>query len=160
MAVTPTPTSDGKIQVSSLPATEPFSNGGRNDLSAGSTPDIPELLAQDIKDRERLRTFQTVAFYGAVALIFFVFCALFHWVNLIGDHLKDGNVITTYRVSFFVAPIVVLATLGALLTLALLKFAFRQSSDKKDDEPSPITLLQGLGSQALDIARAYLTKKE
>jgi Na+/melibiose symporter-like transporter len=144
---------DGRIEVSSLPSGSPSL-----DLSAGKAPDVTGLLAQDIKDRERLRSFRTVAFYGAVALIFFVFCALFHWVNLVGDHMRD-NMSSTTKVSFFVAPIVVLATLGALLTLALLKLAFLASTDKKDDDPSFFTLLQGLGTQAIELMKAYLGKK-
>jgi len=158
MAVNPPPTGQ-KIEVTHLPAAASSgSGGGRDDLSAGKTADVSKLLDEDIKDRKRLRTFQTVAFYGAVTLIFFIFCALFEWVNTIRAHITDSNVTTTYRVSFFVAPIVVLATLGALLTLALLKFAFR-ASDKKDDDPSPVSLLQGLGSQALDLMKTYLGKK-
>lgn len=155
-----TPPSRQKVEVTHLPAVNDYSiGGGKDDLSAGKTADISKLLDEDIKDRKRLRTFQTVAFYGATALIFFIFCALFEWVNMIKAHVADANVTTTYRVSFFVAPIVVLATLGALLTLALLKFAFR-ASEKKDDEPSPISLFQGLGSQALDLWKAYLGKKD
>jgi|GEM_PF-5410681 len=158
MAVNPPPTGQ-KVEVTHLPAVAASSvGGGRDDLSAGKTGDVTKLLDEDIKDRRRLRTFQTVAFYGATTLIFFIFCALFQWVNMIGAHVTDANVTTTYRVSFFVAPIVVLATLGALLTLALLKFAFR-TSDKKDDEPSPVTLFQGLASQALDLWKTYLGKK-
>jgi len=159
MAVIPPGVSSGRAEVSSLPSNGSGSERGpRDDLSAGVTPDIPELLAEDIKDRRRLRWFQTVAFYGAVALIGCTFYALFDWVRLIGTHATDANVVTTYRVSFFVAPVVVLATLGALLTLALLKFAFRPA-EKKDDDPSPISLMQALGTQVIELAKAYLGKK-
>lgn len=161
MAVTPNP-QDGKIEVSTLLSQTVFDDshgGGKDDLSAGKTGDISELLAEDIKDRRRLRWFQTVAFYGAIALIGFTFYALFRWLNLIGTHATDPNVTTTYRVSFFVAPVVVLASLGALLTLALLKFAFRPS-DKKDEEPSPISVMQGLASQVIELAKAYLGGKK
>ncbi|WP_144112033.1 hypothetical protein [Paraburkholderia sp. BCC1886] len=144
-----------KQEVSTLP-TEPHVN--RNELSNGLTADIPGLLQEDIKDRRRVRAFQTVAFYGACTLIFFVFCAMFHWVNLVGTHIWEVDVTTNYRASLFVVPTVVLATLGALLTLALLKFAFR-SNDKKDDEPYPVSLMQALGSQALEVLNSYLSKK-
>ncbi|MFM0428179.1 hypothetical protein PQQ75_04115 [Paraburkholderia aspalathi] len=162
MAVSPEP-QDGKIEVSTLlPQEITFRdtvNGGKDDLSAGKTGDISELLAEDIKDRRRLRWFQTVAFYGAIALIGFTFYALFRWLDLIGTHATDPNVTTTYRVSFFVAPVVVLASLGALLTLALLKFAFRPS-DKKEEDPSPISIMQGLATQVIDLAKAYLGGKK
>jgi hypothetical protein len=147
-----------KIEVSSLPPSRSPIGGGRDDLSAGQTADVSGLLDEDIKDRKRLRTFQTVAFYGACTLIFFVFCAMFHWVNLVGTHIQDVNVTTTYRVSFFVGPIVVLASLGALLTLALLKFAFR-ATDKGEDDASPISLMHALGTQALDVLKTYLGGK-
>lgn len=159
MAVNPTPSGSRKVEVSSLPTTpSTFGGGSRDDLSAGKTADVSKLLDEDIKDRKRLRGFQTVAFYGACTLIFFVFCEMFTWVNLVGTHMSDPNVTNTYRVSFYVAPIVVLASLGALLTLALLKFAFK-ATDKKDEESSPITLMQGLISQALDLLKTYLGKK-
>jgi MFS family permease len=157
MAVNSPLPSDGKVEVSSLPPAGPAS-GARDDLSAGTTGDISALLAEDIKDRQQLRRFQTVAFYSAGLLIGVTFVALFLWVYLIGTHVTDANVSTTYRVSFFVAPIVVLATLGALLALAVLKFAFR-ASEKKDDEPTPISLLQALVTQTSDILKTYLGKK-
>jgi hypothetical protein len=143
----------GKSEVSALPRPS-------DDLSAGSTPDISKILAEDIKDRQRLRMFQTVGFFGAGILILVTFAALFGWVYVIGTHVTDANVTTTYRVSFFVAPVIVLATLAALLTLALLKLAFRSPGDKNDEEPSFITLLQGLGNQALEIWKSYAGKKE
>jgi hypothetical protein len=146
--------SRNRTEVSNLPSP----SAGKSDLSAGKTIEVGPLLTQDIKDRERQRYFQTIAFYGTIALIFFIFCALFRWLNLIGDRLTDISVSTTYRVSFFVAPIVVLGTLGALITLALLKFASRPVGEKREDEPSPISLLQAFGTQALDVLKSWVSK--
>jgi len=129
------------------------------DLSAGASPDIPQLVKEDILDRQRIRAYRHVAFYGAVILIGFTFLALFGWLGWIGFHVTDPNVASTYRVSLFVAPVVVLATLGALLILALLKFVFRPQDKDKDDEPTPISLLQGLGTKVVELARDYLSKK-
>ena len=157
MAVNLPPSSERKVNVSSLPTAEP-PGGARDDLSAGTTGDIPALLAEDIKDRQQLRRFQTVAFHSAGFLIGATFVALFLWVHLIGAHITDTNLSTSYRVSYFVAPVVVLATLAALLTLAVLKFAFRPS-EKNDDEPTPLSLLQALVTQTADILKTYLGKK-
>ncbi|MBU9358786.1 hypothetical protein [Burkholderia multivorans] len=156
--------SSGKREVTRLPSSDSASSavapaGSRNDLSAGATADIPGIIAEDIKDRRRLRWFQTLAFYGAFLLIAVTFFMLFQWVNLIATHLADGNVTTTYRVSFFIAPIVVLGTLGALLTLALLKFAFRPPG-KEEEDPSPITMFHGLLQQVVDIGKDYLKAKK
>lgn len=156
--------SSGKREVKRLPSSDSASNsatsaGASDDLSAGSTPDITSIIAEDIKDRRRLRWFQTLAFYGAYLLIAVTFFMLFKWVTLIETHLADGNITTTYRVSFFVAPIVVLGTLGALLTLSLLKFAFRPMN-KEDEDPSPITMFHGLFQQVVDIGKDYLKWKK
>ncbi|WP_154233039.1 hypothetical protein [Burkholderia pseudomallei] len=156
--------SSGKREVTRLPSSDSASDsatpaGSRDDLSAGATADIPGIIAEDIKDRRRLRWFQTLAFYGAYLLIGVTFFMLFKWVTLIEAHLADGNITTTYRVSFFVAPIVVLGTLGALLTLALLKFAFRPAS-KEEEDPSPITMFHGLFQQVVDIGKDYLKWKK
>jgi hypothetical protein len=147
MAVNPTP--GGKVEIDSLPAPSP-----REDLSAGKTADVSQLVTEDINDRKLLRLFQTYAFFGAGALIIVTFATLFWWVYLIGTHVTDPAVTTTYRVSFFVAPVVVLASLGALLTLALLKFAFRPAT-KEEDDPSPLSLLHGLAQQILELAKEY-----
>jgi hypothetical protein len=127
----------GKREVARLPSSDSTSDsatpaGSRDDLSAGTTPDIPGIIAEDIKDRRRQRLFQSLAFYGAYVLIAVTFLMLFKWVTLIEAHLADGNITSTYRVSFFVAPIIVLGTLGALLTLSLLKFAFRPPNKEEE----------------------------
>lgn len=148
MALSPS-SPGGKEEVSSLPSGSSGSTN-RDDLSAGQTADVSGLIEQDIADRKLLRTFQKFAFWGAFAVIFVTFVGLFLWLWLIHLHVTDANVITTYRVSFFIAPVIVLATLGALLTLALLKLAFR-SNDKKDEEPSFVSMFQALAAQAMEI---------
>lgn len=155
--------SSGKREVTRLPSSDSASDsatpvGSSDDLSAGATADIPGIIAEDIKDRRRLRWFQTLAFYGAYCLIAVTFVMLFKWVTLIEAHLADGDITTTYRVSFFVAPIIVLGTLGALLTLSLLKFAFRPAT--KEEDPSPITMFHGLFQQVVDIGKDYFKWKK
>lgn len=130
-----------------------------DDLSAGASPDIPQLIKEDILDRQRIRTYRHVAFYGTVTLIGLTFFALFAWLSWIGFHVASPNVVSTYRVSLFVVPVVVLATLAALLILALLKFVFRAQEQDKNDDPTPISLLQGLGTKVVELARDYLAKK-
>lgn len=156
--------SSGKREVTRLPSSDSASSvaasaGPSDDLSAGAAADIPGIIAEDIKDRRRLRWFQTLAFYGAYLLIAVTFFMLFKWVNLIAAHLADGNISTTYRVSFFIAPIVVLGTLGALLTLALLKFAFRPAG-KEEEDPSPMTMFHGLFQQVVDMGKDYIKWKK
>lgn len=151
MAVNP---SDGKVDVDSLPGLSP-----REDMSAGETADVSELVTEDINDRKLLRLFQKCAFFGAGLLIVVTFGALFWWVYLIGTHVTDPAVTTTYRVSFFVAPVIVLASLGALLTLALLKFAFRPAT-KEEEDGSPLSLLHGLAQQVIELAKEYFKGKK
>ncbi|MCG1041698.1 ImmA/IrrE family metallo-endopeptidase [Mycetohabitans sp. B8] len=53
-----------------------------DDLSAGTSPDIPQLVKEDLLDRQRIRAYRHVAFYGTVTLIGLTFFALFkHQAN-------------------------------------------------------------------------------
>jgi hypothetical protein len=147
-------TGGGKVEISSLPGATPSL-----DLSAGKAPDVSGIVEQDIKDRIALRTFQTHAFYGAGVIIVCIFASLLAWLFLLSRHIENAAVNDTFHGSIFIAPVVVIATLGALLTLALLKFAFRPANGK-EDESSSVSMIQALGTQALEIAKAYFGKKD
>jgi len=130
------------------------------DLSGGQVTDAGQLLTEQIKDRRQFRGFRLVAFYGVCLLIVLAFAGLLTWIWCVGRLVADPHTGTSYQVALFVTPLIVLASMAALLVLALLRFAFRPLDSKdKDDAPDALGIVHALGREALAIAKDYLGKK-
>ena len=145
----PAPTSDILGQASNSPNME---------FSQGTIWDVSTLIKEHIEGQQLARWFQKRAFIGGSVLIALTFGALLWWMSIIAKHAAVFLAITTSQVSLFVGPVIVLGSVGALLALALLRFAFG-SVTKEDNEPSPLSILHGVAQQALDLGKDYFRGK-
>ena len=147
----------GSVQsLSNSPTSLPWT-----DLSLGKVnEDVGGLLTEQIEDRKQFRHFRKIAFYGVCLLVGLVFAALLAWIWCVGRRVADPFNSMTYQVALFVTPLIVLASMAALLVLALLRFAFRPMDGKdKDDAPDALSVVHGLGREALTVLKDYLGKK-
>ena len=62
-------------------------------------------------------------------------------------------------VALFLTPIAVIASLVAVLTLATMRFVFRQWGTKEDDERDGLTAWQALVKELAGVLREYVAKK-
>jgi uncharacterized membrane protein len=136
-----------------------------DDLSEGSVQtkqglDISPLISEDIADRRQYRTFRTWTFRGVVGLIAVLIVVFVGWTGFFGWRLLNGSYQADHSpVALFLTPIVVIASLVAVLMLATMRFVFRQSGDGKDDEGDGLTVWQALVKELAGILKEYVAKK-
>lgn len=135
-----------------------------DDLSEGKIGsdgklDVSALIDEDIKDRKQYRTFRNWTF-GCIVLLIAVLVIMFAgWTGFFGWRLLTGSYDAGHSpVALFLTPIVIIATLVAVLMLATMRFVFRQSGEK-EGEKDGLTIWQALVKELSDVLKQYVAKK-
>lgn len=78
----------------------------------------------------------------------------------VGERVASPTTASTYQATWFVTPLIVLASIGALLVLALLRFAFQpMDGRRREAPPDALGIAHGLGREALGMLRHYLASR-
>lgn len=124
------------------------------DLSAGRTAS-PDLLSEDIEDRVQMRAFRSKAFSYASTACGGLIVALLIWLGWAGSMFLHGYA-GDKSVFIFLTPLIILASLAAVIGLATLRFVFSATPKEKDDDKA--TIWQSLLKELSDVAKEYMKK--
>ncbi|EBG4688069.1 hypothetical protein MXY01_003098 [Salmonella enterica] len=124
-----------------------------DDLSKDNATLLPAELSEELQDKILQRSFRKWAFWGAFSLVTAYFLALIIaiWVTL--NRSFDNE---SWHV--WLITLVILAAVPTTLSLALLRFAFREKGDTKDEKDIPSIWLQ-MTKEIANIIKQYLAKK-
>ncbi|EAA7556114.1 sugar porter family MFS transporter [Salmonella enterica subsp. enterica] len=125
-----------------------------DDLSKDNATLSPAELSEELKDKILQRRFRQWAFWGAFSLVAAYFLALLIVIIATLRHSFGSD--ETWHV--WLITLVILAAVPTTLSLALLRFAFREKGDGKDENDIPSVWLQ-MAKEIADIVKQYLAKK-
>lgn len=129
-----------------------------DDLAEETTVVTSAELDEQLEDTRLARQFRKWSFWGACAFTAIYLLGFLIWacVFLRGfmrhqDFMDHGNHLWTIC-------LITLAIIPTTMALALLRFAFRDKNDGKDEKDIPSVWLQ-LGKEIADVIKQYLAKK-
>lgn len=120
----------------------------------------PQELNEDLLDRRCYRRFRNFAFWGACAVITSYFVAFLVALYFMGEWLHtQPDLLLKDSWHLWLICLVILAAVPTTVLLALLRFAFKEKYDEKNDKKDLPGIWLQLAREITDVAKDYIRKK-